>query len=315
MSSERLVIGICTFNRGERIRETLDAIAKMDRAGGLLTRLVVVNNASTDSTAAAIDAFIASNPGVPTLRIDEPEPGKIAAMRRLFKDTDEPLVGIIDDDTIPHPNWARALIELMHAQPRCGVAGGPVVNRWESGPTPLATIYRRSLGDQLRGEKRELLSGPEDFLMGASLVIRRGALEQSGWLERCELEARRGKALECGAEDAEICIRVRQSGWEIWYEPGASMEHLIPASRQTRAYLLRLREAICRGEPKLKWLAAGKPGREWALPQLAKARRKYLKTVLLNWRPTRRAIRVAERAGKQQGWESLVAELERRADR
>jgi GT2 family glycosyltransferase len=315
-----MVIGVCTYNRGAAISRTLEALAALDpviHAGSpRLARIVLVDNRSTDDTAAVVDAFIAERAAAgrfPFLRIRESTPGKCAAMRRLFAETSEPIVAIIDDDTIPEPGWATAMLSLLDAQPRAGIASGPVHNIWESGPTALAQVYRRSLGDQLMGESRKRLDRPGEFLMGASLACRRVAVEQSGWLDHVVLESRTGKDLQCGAEDAELCIRIRQAGWEVWYEPAARMGHLIPASRQTPEYLARLREGICRGEPAIAWLAERR-GRTpadiaWAESSFRRARRRYLKTLLGTWNPARRRIRVAERRGKLRGWGQLLAQL------
>lgn len=309
-----MAIGVCTYNRGPRIRGTLESLAALDRAGGRIGELVIIDNRSSDDTAAVIDDFIASGPAIPTRRIHEPEPGKIAALRRFFRETSQPLVALTDDDCLPEPGWAARLLRLLEEEPRAGVVGGPVRNRWEAGPTPLAITYRQSLGHHEREPSRHRLDHPREFVIGASLGIRRAALEASGWLEGCVLQARTGGALECGAEDAELCIRIRQAGWEVWYEPDAVIHHLIPASRQTREYLARVRGAICRGEPKLRWLAEGCPPAPWADAHHGRARRLWLKTLLFDWRPTRRAIRLAERAGRVEGWAALQRELSARAE-
>ena len=310
---ERLVVGVCTYNRGARILQTLESLVALDQVaastGPRLTRIVIVDNASTDDTAAVISGFASRGHAVPIDLLSEPRPGKTAAMQRLFASTAEELVGIIDDDTRPDPAWSRALLSLMDDQPRAGVAGGPVRNVWESGPTALAKKYHRSLGDQLLGDSRMRLTEPMSFLMGASLVIRRRALEESGWLGGSHLASRTGTSLECGAEDAELCFRIRHAGWEVWYEPGARMDHLIPPPRQTPEYLARLRGAIARGEPALKWVEGLVASREEALAHARKAERLFVKTLLFDWRPTRRRIRLAERRGRRDGWRLLAERL------
>lgn len=308
-----MAIGICTYNRGRAITRTLEALAKMNprEAGvGVPTRIVVVDNGSTDDTAAVVREFIRAGPPIRFELLSETSPGKTAAMLRLFAHTSEPIVAIIDDDTLPGPGWAAAMLSLMRERPRAGVAGGPVLNVWESGPTKLAIRYRRSLGDQVMGDTRHELTGPASFLMGASLAIRRRALEESGWLQGSKLASRTGASLECGAEDAELCYRVRQAGWEIWYEPAAEMGHLIPARRQTAEYLEKLRGAICRGEPALKWVMGDVESGEQARRQAGRARVQYVKTLLLEWNPSRRRIRLAERRGRMEGWMQLADRLE-----
>jgi cellulose synthase/poly-beta-1,6-N-acetylglucosamine synthase-like glycosyltransferase len=309
-----MVIGVCTYNRGPQIVRTLAALDAMDpvdeEGSPRLARVVIVNNRSTDDTVKVVERFIANRGGgVPFDLIHEDTPGKTHAMLRLFRDTREPIACVVDDDTVPERGWAKAMLSVFDDQPRAGVVGGPVWNVWESGPTRTALRYRRSLGDQLMGDDRVKLADPMSFLMGASLAIRRRAIEDSGWLGGSLLASRTGTSLECGAEDAEICIRIRRAGWEVWYEPGARMGHLIPARRQTPEYLARLREAICRGEPWVRWVAEGEPGSAWAEPHRRRARLKFFKSFFFDWRPTRRRIRVAERRGRAQGWDALARHL------
>jgi glycosyltransferase involved in cell wall biosynthesis len=318
-----LALGICTFNRGGAFTPTLESLARLDRAQGRLARFVIVNNASTDDTAEVVRAFAAANPALPIELIDEPTPGKLHAMRRLFAATHETFVAIIDDDTVPDPAWAVRLLALMDEHPECGVAGGPVINHWETGPTKLARIYRRSLGDFELGPERVRLDRPDSFLLGASLLCRREAVEASGWLNASKLIARTGTNLQSGAEDAELCIRVRQTPcpvhgpagvtdrkpWEIWYEPHATMRHLIPARRQTPKYLARLRGDVERSMPSIAWIAGLVPAREHAETQLARAKRRSLKTLLFDWRPRRRRVRLAERRGRIEGWEIVLRRM------
>jgi GT2 family glycosyltransferase len=314
-----MVIGVCTYNRGARIVRTLEALSGLDpvmgAGGARLARVLIVDNRSSDETAEVVDGFIAERGGALPFAMDrvyEGTPGKCAALRRLFAETGEAVVGVVDDDTVPERGWAAGMLGLLDDEARAGAVGGPVYNVWESGPSRLARIYRRSLGDQLHGESRVLLSDPRTFLMGASTAYRRRAVEESGWLESSVLECRRGEKLECG-EDAELCLRVRRAGWEIWYEPAAGMGHLIPASRQSAAYLARLRESICRSEPWIQWMAEGRGEADvaWARAGLERARRRYLKTLLTDWRPMRRRIRIAERRGRVEGWAQVLDSMRR----
>lgn len=304
-----LAIGVCTYNRGGAITRTLETLAAMDRVGGRVSRFIIIDNRSSDDTAGVIDRFIAANPGVPMVRWHEATSGKSAALTKLFTETREEFVGVIDDDVLASPGWARGMLALMDDQPLCGGAGGPVENVWEGGMTRIAEIYRRSLGDQLLGERRLRLDAPGSFLMGASMVMRRAAIMQSGWPDARSMDCRRGDVLE-GGEDAELCLKIRRAGWELWYEPTARAGHLIPAWRTSHDYIAKLRRSICRTEPMIRWLWDESLTLREAREQRRRAWRKYLKTLLFDWRPSRRRVRVAERLGRAEGWESLVKKLE-----
>lgn len=309
VQTDAMVIGVCTHNRGPAIVQTLRALVSLDCAGGRLRRIVVVDNGSTDSTPAHVAAFIADRVGgIPLTLHSESRPGKRAAIQRLFSETVEPIVGIVDDDIVPRSDWAVALLRRLDACPQAGVVGGRVWNRWESGPTYLARLYHRSLGDQDLGQTPRRLDHPLSFLMGAAVAVRRSAVEASRWLQTAMLDCRRGAQMVCG-EDAEMCLRLRQSGWDVWYEPHAVAEHLIPPWRQTTTYLARLRESIAYSEPWLHLIARGDATTEWACRNCRRARFLYWRTLLTDWRPRRRRIRLGERRGRYRAWHQIAARL------
>ena len=71
------------------------------------------------------------------------------------------------------------------------------------------------------------------------MVLRRSALIESGWLDRPLVADRVGKSLVSGG-DVELAQRVRAAGYELWFAPGAVLQHRIPASRMSRRYLFRI---------------------------------------------------------------------------
>lgn len=299
-----IAIGICTFRGENRLPETLARLAAMDRSR--IARIIIIDNASDDGTRAVADAFAAAHPGFEAW--SAPRPGKSEALSLFFRETTEPFLGVVDDDVSIDPAWANAMVARLEASPRAGAVGGIVANEWLDGaPTRLARIYARSLGDQDLGPRPRRLDGAREFLMGASMAYRREAVIASGWLEHRHLDCRRGERIESG-EDAELCIRIRRAGWEVWYDPAARARHRIPRERQTPRALARLRESIRRSEPWLAWLA-GEVTPELARRQARRARILYAKNLLTDLRPARRRIRLAERAGSARGWRELARSL------
>jgi GT2 family glycosyltransferase len=312
VNDQRMVIGVCTYNRGERVLRTLRTIAAIDRAPDergepRITRCVIIDNRSSDGTDRIIDQFIASNPELPMVRIREEKPGKPEALRRLFEETDEPLLGVIDDDCLCDPAWARHILRVFNERPRAALVGGPVSVVWETGPTRIADVYRKSLVDRSLGDSEHMLTGPTDFVVGAAQGMRRSAILETNFLVWREMDCRRGQTLEAG-DDVELCIRARQLGWEIWYTPEARMGHLIPESRQSVAYIARLRESICRSEPWTQWIA-GLVDVDRAVREFARARGLRRKTQFFDWRPGRRRVRLAERLGRERGWAGVLERL------
>jgi hypothetical protein len=47
-----------------------------------------------------------------------------------------------------------------------------------------------------------------------------------------------------GSEDAEVLFYIQKAGWEVWYNPEMEVDHIIPASRLERSYLISLMRGV-----------------------------------------------------------------------
>jgi len=308
MTQDPMTLMICTHNRGDRFRETLDAIYAMDRVDGRVAELLIVDNASSDNTPQVVDGVIASGPPIPTRRVVEPRIGAIHARRRAVTEARTPLIAWLDDDVIPSPGWAAAILSCLDRQPRAGVIGSRISLRWESGPTSLATKFRSQLAEQELGDEPHMLAKPESGFATAALAARRQAVVDSGWLDHAYLCGPNGQQLSRG-EDYEMVIRIRKAGWEAWYEPTARIEHLIPAKRQSREYLIDLAHGIGECKPWLNWIAEDKPGLDWVNGEIERVERRLRRSRFFEWRPQRRVTRVHDRIGRLNGLRLLHEHL------
>lgn len=209
--------------------------------------------------------------------------------------------------------WIDAIVGRFDASERIGAVGGIVEIAWEAGPTKLALERRSNLAYQHMGDEAFALSKPRDALAGASLALRASAVEACGWPGNAVLSDRVGSATS-SAGDYEIVARIRRAGYEAWYEPGALCRHLVDASRQTDAYLLKLGVGIAGSMPWYDWVCAGEPagaeGVAWARHELADTRRKLTRTKRFEVRPKRRRFRIREREASVRAYQDLIAKLE-----
>lgn len=307
-----MVMVVCVYNGAARLPRTLAALAAMDRVGGRLTRVLVVDNNSTDGSADAVRRSASSERRIAFEVVNEPEQGLAAARLRACHATTEDWIAFIDDDCLPEPGWARGVLELADRRPRAGAIGGRVQLELPPGGGAIRPMHRHLLAEQNFGNREVHLAGSEQGLVGAALAIRREAVIVSGWMRTRELSDRVGPSLASGG-DFEMVFGIRATGAEVWYTPAAVATHVIPPERLDPLYLRRLARAISRNEARLKWLAHGRPGEAWVRARTARARRNHLRTLWLEWRPWRRAMRLAERAGRREGWEALLDEFKRRS--
>jgi glycosyltransferase involved in cell wall biosynthesis len=226
---------ICTYNRAEGLDAVLSALSRQRPAADVTWSVLVVDNASTDSTAAVVDAH-RSRQLLPGLRrVLEYEQGLTPARRRGVQETGAPWIAFVDDDNFLELGWLDAIADTIRLHPGAGAIGGRVVLDWERPPPATFKRFGFCFAEQdPGGAARELNS-----LVGAGMVVSREALVECGWLERPLLADRVGKRLVSGG-DVEIAQRIRGADYPLWFTPEAVLRHRIPASRVSWHYLLRV---------------------------------------------------------------------------
>jgi hypothetical protein len=141
---------------------------------------------------------------------------------------------------------------------------------WEAPPDQILLRYEGSFARQDHGDvARQMPAAGMTYLVGAGLVLRRMPLEASGWMERGRLVGRRGNRLTAG-DDSEMVLRIRNAGYELWYNPAMCLQHYIPQQRMSLTYLCRLHRGFGRSSPILKTLADNRqPTVTWRVRTLA----------------------------------------------
>jgi len=139
-----------------------------------------------------------------------PEPVNPAKARNIgIKNSSGEKIFFIDADCIADKNWIKNLI--VHHNNGTSVVGGAVDfnkdNYWELCDN-LAVFYSL-LSD---GDKRTLTN---ETLGSLNLSVRRNALETVGTFD---------ENLRC-SEDGDLTIRLRNSGYDIYFEPEAIVYH------------------------------------------------------------------------------------------
>jgi glycosyltransferase involved in cell wall biosynthesis len=229
---------ICTYNRADRLAETLDSLA-LTRAPGLHWDVIVVDNNSTDHTAAVVKTRVRSYP-VALRYLFEPTQGKSPALNTGLAATGATIIAFTDDDVRIGAEWLERGCAPLLDDPSIHYTGGPVLPIWER-PCPPWLDTRRS---DLWGTLAILNYGPEPFIfeerqrvpLGANMAVRRELIDRIGGFDPAL--GRRGASL-LGQEQAEFFCRSRATGARGLYVPAMSLEHHVPAARLTLDYFRR----------------------------------------------------------------------------
>jgi glycosyltransferase involved in cell wall biosynthesis/GT2 family glycosyltransferase len=179
------------------------------------------------------------------------------------------VVAFLDDDAVAAPDWIERL-GAAYAEERVLGAGGTVRPDWSAGRPPwFPPEFDWVVGCTHSGMPREREAVRN--LVGANMSFRRAALVEAGGF-RHEL-GRIGK-IPAGCEETDLCIRIgqRHPEGEIVYDPGAVVDHYVPAERGSREYF----SSRCRGEGRSKAILTALVGSDSGLS----AERSYVRRTL-----------------------------------
>lgn len=233
----RLSIVIATYNRSAMLMQTLQSVIEQT-----LPReeweCVVVNNNSTDSTAADFEAFVARYPDYNLRMVLETNQGLSYARNRGIRESEGEYIAIVDDDERIAPEFVASYVALFDDVPDAVAAGGPIVAeyptgrpRWMSAFTERPIANTMYFGEEVREFPRGRVPGGGNMALRRSAVRRYGVFDTSlGYV---------GESL-VGGEESDLFERLQIAEAKYYYVPKAVMYHIIPKEKLTTEYLRRL---------------------------------------------------------------------------
>ena len=234
---------IATYNGAQRLGDVLQCLRHQIDVSDIVWEVIVVDNNSTDDTAAVVQTYQANWPTTLPLRYEfEPQQGAGYARQKGTQVANSPLIGYLDDDNLPWLNWVRSAYRFAQRYPNVGVFGSRIRGKFATAPPEHFERIAAFLALTDRGPK-PIPYRPEAKILppGAGLVVRRQA-----WLDNVPEErtlAEKFGDREAG-EDLEVVLRIQKAGWAVWYNAEMWMYHDIPENRLTREYLLQLFKGI-----------------------------------------------------------------------
>ena len=156
------------------------------------------------------------------------------------------VVLVMNPDVELHPGAVDALVRAIDADPAVAVVGPRVLeadgSRYPSArrfPSPGDALAHALVGrvwPDNRFSRRYRMAdlGTDravavDWVSGACFAVRRRAWEELGGFD---------EAYFMYAEDMDLCWRARQAGWDVVYDPSATVTHLQGVSTRRRPYAM-----------------------------------------------------------------------------
>ncbi|MCC6847926.1 MAG: glycosyltransferase family 2 protein [Deltaproteobacteria bacterium] len=246
-----LAILVATRNREPHLRRLLASVAALAGFDRIAPAVVVVDDGSTDGTAALAQATAAAHPTVRHLAL--PAGGKSRALNVAIRRTPAERYAFVDDDVVLDPQWLVAIEAYGARHPAFAAAQGAIriapaaaaqpsvaaaIERWH-------TIPRCDYGPTV-------VEAPS--LIGANMLIARRAFARVGLFDE-----RLGPGAAGTSEDTELALRIRAAGERIGYVADAIAYHAVEPDRLTPAYFRALHEARGRSRVLYKFAARRSP--------------------------------------------------------
>ena len=243
----KLSILICTYNRRDLLRQTIESLHALELPDALDAELIVITNACTDDSV-EVATRACEGIGFPARVVVEAKPGLNHARNRGLQEGTGDFLAFLDDDVLVDPGWARGMIHAF--EHRGGdVVGGRVELWWEVEPVP--EWFGPRFVSLLAGttfDRDTTTVGPSDIL-GANFALRRRVADAIAGF-RPDLD-RKGSSLISGGE-TEYLERARAAGFRLIAGHDAAVRHWVPRERATSAYIRRLGLAKGRSQVRMR---------------------------------------------------------------
>ena len=232
-----LSIIVVTHNVVALLRTCLASIYSSDFADQC--EVFVVDNGTDESLAMVEGEF----PAVHRI-LGSPHIGFAAGNNLALAQVRGRYVLLLNPDTELPPSALSQLHAVMEKNSQWGIVGPKLIRAdgsldlacRRSFPTPWNALMK-ACGLAKRFPKSRVTAGynltyldpslsyPLDAVVGAFMFIRRDALVEAGPLD---------DSFFMYGEDLDLCYRIKQAGWQVWYWPAVSVRHLKGESSRQR---------------------------------------------------------------------------------
>ncbi|WP_336774659.1 glycosyltransferase family 2 protein [Paenibacillus sp. MMO-58] len=217
----KISVVIPSYKRVSSLKKGLEGLFNQQR---LPDEIIVV---ARDSDQETIE-FLSGYPSELLRQAIVHKPGAVAALNEGFGQASGDIIVMTDDDTVAYPDWLERIEKHYGTDPRLGALGGKDwvyhSGKLEYGQSEdVGKLYwfgRMSGNHHIGiGKAREV-----DILKGANMSFRKEAIRSIKFDDRLK-----GGGAQVHLEIG-ICLRVKQGGWRVLYDPSVCVNHY-PAER------------------------------------------------------------------------------------
>ena len=226
-------VAICTWNRADMLRDTLQRLSTTEIPAEIKLRIIVVDNNCTDHTQAVVKEI---GNLLQIVSIQESRQGHCFARNAAIEIADSEFLIWIDDDVSVSDNWLHKYVNAFKHDSDQTFWGGSIIPafhdskpKWinEQWDKIKGCFAYRDLGDQIVQFTNEVLP------YGANFAVRTKIQKQFLF----DTDFGRQNGLVVGEDEIDVMKRMIAAGYTGRWVPGATVEHIIDPTRTTEAYI------------------------------------------------------------------------------
>ncbi len=208
---------IPTWNKSELTRQCLTALASATT--DVSFEVIIVDNGSTDGTR----EVLAGLKGDVQIILNDQNLGFAKACNQGARAARGKYLVFLNNDTIPQPQWLNPLVSEVEEYPEVGIVGSKLL--FADGSIQHAgVIFMRSITTAYHIYRSAPRTDPGvnqrrvfQAVTAACMLIRRELFEESHGFDEAFIN---------GFEDVDLCLKVREKGYQVIYQPRSVLYHL-----------------------------------------------------------------------------------------
>lgn len=241
-----LTVMFSSHNGAAVLPQTLDSMVRaLPPAGGW--KLVTVDNASTDTSAALLESY---KDRLPLTLLHEPQPGKNRALNRALAHAEGDLFIFCDDDVVVEPDWLVQWRALADSRPDYALFAGSTRPLW---PFEPADWIKNDVEASIVFATNEYMREgpcPPIAMFGTNMAIRASVFADG--LRFNENIGPDGSGAYAMGSETELATRLAAMGHRCLFSNAPMVRHIIRAKQMERVWILLRAYRWGRGQAHMK---------------------------------------------------------------
>ena len=228
----QISVVIATYNRDPFIRKSLECLSNQTLEKSCY-EIIVVDNMSTDQTAANCQQYITDHPQVNIRYVLETNKGVSFARNRGIIESKSDIVTFVDDDAEAEEHYLENILQFMQQHKDIAGIGGRVVPIYPQGEEPawMNSYLKGFVGIMDFGDKPIPFSKQMKYPIGCNMAYRKSVLRQAGGFNN---------NLTFRSDDKYLFYAIKKVNPKIYFLPQAKVLHNISSHRITFKYFKTL---------------------------------------------------------------------------